>query len=112
MPKGNNIQVALCIIAMVVSMPVARAQFASDNAAMPSGDVWPDGIIWPPLPMREMGSGTADEPDPRSGTGLPPSDDGAPEVRIPPPQITLDITLTMRRTHARAGKRRSPRFCG
>ena len=111
MPKGNNIQVALCIIAMVVSIPGARAQLASNNTAMPSGDVWPDGIIWPPLPMREMGSGTADEPDPRSGTGLWPDNEDTLERRIPSPQIKLDITLTMRRTHARPGRHRSHRLC-
>jgi len=111
MPMRINIQVALCIIAMVVLTPVARAQFVSNNAAMPTGDVWLDAAEWTPAPVRAPESGTADDPDPRSGTGLWPYDDGTPEVRTPSPQIKLDITLTMRRPHVRAEKHRSHRSC-
>ena len=105
MAKRTAIKAALFIIAAVASTSAASEQLRTNTAEKPTGDVWPSPAEQTHAPLRATAPRTADDLDSHPANVLLPANQvGCDEKKRPPSEIKLDVTLTMRRPHAAAGK--------
>ena len=109
MDKFTAVKAALCIMAVIASTS-AFAERRWPNTR-PTGDVCLSRGELSGAPLRATASGIPDDVDSPPGNGLLPTDRVDPEGKAPPSQIKLNITLTMRRPHMTAGRRRAHRSC-
>jgi len=111
MDKFTAVKAALCIMAVIASTSAFAEQLRSNVADGPTGDVRLSRGELSDAPLHAIAPGTPDDLDSPPGNGLLPTDRVDPEGKAPPSQIKLNITLTMRRPHMTAGRRRAHRSC-
>ncbi len=109
MDKLTAVKAALCVVAVIASTS-AFAERLWPNTR-PAGDMCLSGGELSDAPLRATAPGISDDLDSPPGNGFLPADKVGPEGKAPPSQIKLNITLTMRRPHMTAGRRRAHRSC-
>jgi hypothetical protein len=109
MDKRTAIKAALCVVAAIASTSTCAERLWPNTR--PAGDVCLSRGELSDAPLRAIAPGTPDDLDSPPGNGLLPTDRVDPEGKAPPSQIKLNITLTMRRPHMTAGRRRAHRSC-
>jgi hypothetical protein len=111
MDKLAAVKAALCIVAAIASTSAFAERLRPNMANRTTGEAELSRGELSDAPLHAIEPGTPDDLDSPPGNRLLPTDRVDPEGKAPPSQIKLNITLTMRRPHMTAGRRRAHRSC-